>query len=543
MANQTVYPYGTDGELPSSIGLINDLTTGGVDKALTAQQGVVIGQRLANVEAYEASANNLYDAIVEFDEPSMMVPGAKLNFYDSTGVLRHYKYMGKYYTELDWTTETSWLDLDNADKYKIWYFLESPDLSDYTLGAINSSGVIGTGSYKITDYIEIPEAGLPLGGGWFRRYVVYDSNKDKVSTSLLYGGKVFKQTDGAYVRIEFEDFRLNWNYGYKPGTSSSAGPQRPHVRVFPNWDLFFDYSMPVDWKVGAGQSGLIPVTKGEVLSKMLNLPKTASSIGGSQLNFSYYKYDSEGNRIDSTATSIINNMTVNWDGFIQINSVRDYAFHRDSNTETLYVIVRGIERTYKNPKKWLLLGDSISAHTTDYASQGYGWLINSEHEICVTNRAASGDATSNTLSKVNDIDFTPYDLCTIAIGTNDLGYNITKANFRERLHSIIDKIQTEKPSIKIGIFNLFRRSQYPTDDTYNGGNTGTFGEFETIIKEVAEEYGIPMLDVEHQCQANFRITTYKENYSVNGDGLHPTNDCHKLFIYPLVKEFINKLLG
>lgn len=43
MANQTVYPYGTDGELPSSIGLINDLTTGGSDKALAAQQGVVIG--------------------------------------------------------------------------------------------------------------------------------------------------------------------------------------------------------------------------------------------------------------------------------------------------------------------------------------------------------------------------------------------------------------------------------------------------------------------------------------------------------------------
>lgn len=39
MANKTVYPYGTGGQLPSSIGLINDLTTGGVDKALTAEMG------------------------------------------------------------------------------------------------------------------------------------------------------------------------------------------------------------------------------------------------------------------------------------------------------------------------------------------------------------------------------------------------------------------------------------------------------------------------------------------------------------------------
>lgn len=46
MANKTVYPYGTDGQLPSSIGLVNDLYTGGVDKALTAEQGKEIGDGL-----------------------------------------------------------------------------------------------------------------------------------------------------------------------------------------------------------------------------------------------------------------------------------------------------------------------------------------------------------------------------------------------------------------------------------------------------------------------------------------------------------------
>lgn len=42
MANKTVYPYGTGGSLPASIGIINDLTTGGVDKALSAEMGVYI---------------------------------------------------------------------------------------------------------------------------------------------------------------------------------------------------------------------------------------------------------------------------------------------------------------------------------------------------------------------------------------------------------------------------------------------------------------------------------------------------------------------
>lgn len=42
MANRTVYPYGTDGQLPSSIGIVNDLVTGGADKALSAQMGVTL---------------------------------------------------------------------------------------------------------------------------------------------------------------------------------------------------------------------------------------------------------------------------------------------------------------------------------------------------------------------------------------------------------------------------------------------------------------------------------------------------------------------
>lgn len=60
MTNKTVYPYGTGGSLPSSIGIINDLVTGGVDKALAAEQGKVIGQklnRLLDVTFFENSSS------------------------------------------------------------------------------------------------------------------------------------------------------------------------------------------------------------------------------------------------------------------------------------------------------------------------------------------------------------------------------------------------------------------------------------------------------------------------------------------------------
>lgn len=51
MANKTVYPYGTGGSLPSSIGIINDVTTGGADKALSAEQGKVLQEEIEGVSS------------------------------------------------------------------------------------------------------------------------------------------------------------------------------------------------------------------------------------------------------------------------------------------------------------------------------------------------------------------------------------------------------------------------------------------------------------------------------------------------------------
>jgi len=45
MANQTVYPYGTEGTIPGGVGVVNDTYTGGANKALSAQQGVVLNNK------------------------------------------------------------------------------------------------------------------------------------------------------------------------------------------------------------------------------------------------------------------------------------------------------------------------------------------------------------------------------------------------------------------------------------------------------------------------------------------------------------------
>ena len=63
MANQTIYPYGTGGSLPANIGIINDLKTGGANKALSAEQGKVLSEEIGggteDILTAELTHNNL----------------------------------------------------------------------------------------------------------------------------------------------------------------------------------------------------------------------------------------------------------------------------------------------------------------------------------------------------------------------------------------------------------------------------------------------------------------------------------------------------
>lgn len=49
MANTTVYPFGTNGTMPSSIGVINDLSTGGATNALSAEMGKELKSEIGEI--------------------------------------------------------------------------------------------------------------------------------------------------------------------------------------------------------------------------------------------------------------------------------------------------------------------------------------------------------------------------------------------------------------------------------------------------------------------------------------------------------------
>lgn len=67
MANHTVYPYGPGGQLPSGIAVVDDLYTGGADKALSAEQGKVIGDVLYGSTRTPVDVNSLTKYAIYID--------------------------------------------------------------------------------------------------------------------------------------------------------------------------------------------------------------------------------------------------------------------------------------------------------------------------------------------------------------------------------------------------------------------------------------------------------------------------------------------
>lgn len=80
MANQTVYPYGTGGSLPSSIGIINDLVTGGADKALSAEQGKVLDEEISQLglDMREIIGEGYYEEKTDIDLNTFTVQNCSL---------------------------------------------------------------------------------------------------------------------------------------------------------------------------------------------------------------------------------------------------------------------------------------------------------------------------------------------------------------------------------------------------------------------------------------------------------------------------------
>lgn len=215
MANTTIYPYGTNGQLPSSIGVINDLTTGGADKALSAEMGKEL-----------AFFKKTVDTSIFYEHPAFPNPQQwAVNYQNLAGIFVPV-YTGEKYELSNIGTNSVYYGCLTTGSYN------SNDTVSYANGTTRV--VLGVGNKEILTiptgcrylYISTHLSSAPcsfvLERVWSYEELVSERtllsplDKADVSNSKTLGNKTVLYSDVTYVKGNIE-----WNTGYfRSGTNN-----------------------------------------------------------------------------------------------------------------------------------------------------------------------------------------------------------------------------------------------------------------------------------------------------------------------------------
>lgn len=194
-------------------------------------------------------------------------------------------------------------------------------------------------------------------------------------------------------------------------------------------------------------------------------------------------------------------------------------------------------------KKCAQLGDSITwydGHTQTIDGQtvavkGYASYLR-EKGIVVDNYGVSGACITNlstytdVCETVDSIDFTEYDLCTIAAGVNDYDFwnspigdfansSFDKGVFTQAYQYIIETILAQNKTIKIILCTPLQETHKTTANTQGK----YLKDYADRIKEIGAYYSLPVLDLYNEGGLN------KINMAtLTIDNLHPNNDGYEL---------------
>ena len=249
-------------------------------------------------------------------------------------------------------------------------------------------------------------------------------------------------------------------------------------------------------------------------------------------------------------------------GYTDDRTVTD-AMIKNINTNLVFKI---LVKEYKY--NWFALGDSIvqgyySFENGDGTETGSSiavtqdcWvnLVSFKNECKLFNYGVGGSGfvhngtvldKLNACDHVDTIDFSNADLVTIAYGVNDWKYNCNLGSMASNkkdgtiygnMKYVIEKIVSDNPKAKIIIITPLNCSAYGTQQNnwgigYSFSNNGTLERIFEAEKEVAEYYGIEMIDMTHNSVIN-RISAPL----LLADGVHPTLDGHKAIACELTKK-------
>ncbi len=246
-------------------------------------------------------------------------------------------------------------------------------------------------------------------------------------------------------------------------------------------------------------------------------------------------------------------------GFIFINQYQNYAYSID-------VLFDAIEINLDNKFKGLKIGadgDSISAGVSgnlSYITQ----IANSNNCTLQNLSVGGGTIATNTYSgetarhwictSVNNL-ASDCDIIMLSGGVNDYWNKVPMGEIttdytstldtttfygalETMCRNVLDKFKTQK--IVFVTYHKIGNIYY----TYNSsvGERHTFKEYLDAIYKVMNKYSIPVIDINSKGRFNTALDYYKNNYTNNSDGVHPTTTGYEKFYNDLVVNGLNDLM-
>ncbi len=204
------------------------------------------------------------------------------------------------------------------------------------------------------------------------------------------------------------------------------------------------------------------------------------------------------------------------------------------------------------------LGDSITEGAgVSCIENRFTELLSSEYGILTVNHGIGGtriarqrtpsfypDHDKDFISRVNDLD-SDADVIMVFGGTNDYGHgdapmgtmqDRTPYTFYGALHTLYTDLITRFPEALIVVMTpLHRLNEDALVDDNGRRRAGTLKDYVNVIREVAQYYSLPVLDLYRESGLQPNVPVIQEKYVP--DGLHP-NDAGHVMLKNLIYSFL-----
>ena len=187
-------------------------------------------------------------------------------------------------------------------------------------------------------------------------------------------------------------------------------------------------------------------------------------------------------------------------------------------------LLLGIVQPIATPKVILFYGDSLTAGYGLSTEEAFPALVEkklnkNEKVVRVINAGLSGETSAGGLTRLDWVIKQPIDIFILELGANDGLRGLPLEETQKNLQSIIDKVKTKFPKVKIVVAGMMVPPNMGPEYTT---------KFQKIFPDLAKKNNAALIP--------FLLQDVAGNEKLNlGDGIHPNVEGHKIVADNVIK--------